>query len=281
MAYTPPDFEPNDLQLRGYLNLGSFLPGLSEAQQKLDDLQNNFVTPFLEEKQKAKDALFKRIDGLQQGLTDINAAVDGVQDVINTTDNLINDVGNLSGELANLIDTPGVYFYTYVGGSRNFTQAVAEDFKNGILTPDENGNLQPTDYGKNEVMAAVLLVLASDGGDFLDVGRILNVGTLYGQNFTDIANAYSNAVSAVDEAFNTYNVTYFSNGADSGTRPVDATNYEDDADSQAVVLGKNTLSLTGSTFQEWNTSPDGSGTSYQPGDIININSDISLYAQWS
>lgn len=281
MAYEPPDFKPNDLQLQGYLNLGNFLPGLSNAQQQLEDLQNNFVTPFLEEKQRARDALFKRIDGLQQGLTDINTAVDGVQNVIDTTSDLVSNVGNLAGEFSNLLNTPGIYFYTYAGESRNFTAAVKEDFQNGILTPDENGDLQPTAYGKNEVMAAVMLVLASDGGADItaDINRILNVGTLFGQNFTDISNAYQSAVNAVDTAFNTYNVTYFSNGATGGQRPVDATNYEENA--EVIVLSKNTLIKSGSTFTGWNTASDGSGTSYNPKDDFLITSDVSLYAQWS
>lgn len=33
-------------------------------------------------------------------------------------------------------------------------------------------------------------------------------------------------------------------------------------------------------FVEWNTKPDGTGTSYKPGDTIVINSDITLYAIW-
>ncbi|MCD7988417.1 MAG: InlB B-repeat-containing protein [Klebsiella quasipneumoniae] len=33
-------------------------------------------------------------------------------------------------------------------------------------------------------------------------------------------------------------------------------------------------------FIGWNTAPDGSGTSYQPGDVIILTEDITLYAQW-
>lgn len=45
------------------------------------------------------------------------------------------------------------------------------------------------------------------------------------------------------------------------------------------ILGQDYLN-SNSLFLGWNTSPDGSGISYEPGDEIIINSDIVLYAQW-
>ena len=36
----------------------------------------------------------------------------------------------------------------------------------------------------------------------------------------------------------------------------------------------------GYRFKEWNTEPDGKGTSYKDGDIINLKEDLKLYAQW-
>ncbi len=33
-------------------------------------------------------------------------------------------------------------------------------------------------------------------------------------------------------------------------------------------------------FEGWNTEPDGSGTSYNPGDVYTLNADLVLYAQW-
>ena len=52
--------------------------------------------------------------------------------------------------------------------------------------------------------------------------------------------------------------------------------------------GKTAQSLTGTwyaqraanlTFQSWNTEPDGSGTTYMPGDTL-PDANIDLYAQW-
>lgn len=38
--------------------------------------------------------------------------------------------------------------------------------------------------------------------------------------------------------------------------------------------------LRGYTFRLWNTAPDGSGTSYNPGNDLTVNEDTELYAQW-
>jgi uncharacterized repeat protein (TIGR02543 family) len=75
-------------------------------------------------------------------------------------------------------------------------------------------------------------------------------------------------------------ITYFGNGNDSGTVPVDNNKYENNA--SVTILDKGTLSKTGYVFLYWNTNPDGTGVSYDPGnyDRIQINNDISLYAIW-
>ncbi len=39
-------------------------------------------------------------------------------------------------------------------------------------------------------------------------------------------------------------------------------------------------SRSGYTFKGWNTSSDGSGTTYLPGNIYNIDKELTLYAQW-
>ncbi|MDL2205913.1 InlB B-repeat-containing protein [Eubacteriales bacterium OttesenSCG-928-N13] len=40
------------------------------------------------------------------------------------------------------------------------------------------------------------------------------------------------------------------------------------------------VSRTNQLFQAWNTAPDGSGTTYVPGETISIREFICLYAQW-
>ena len=52
------------------------------------------------------------------------------------------------------------------------------------------------------------------------------------------------------------------------------------AGTKAVAM-ENGFRYDGADFIGWNTQPDGSGTQYQPGDIIEVTENITLYAQWS
>ena len=50
--------------------------------------------------------------------------------------------------------------------------------------------------------------------------------------------------------------------------------------SQIESLNKNIFKKTGYKFKEWNTKPDGSGDSYVDQQEINLNNNLTLYAQW-
>jgi uncharacterized repeat protein (TIGR02543 family) len=79
----------------------------------------------------------------------------------------------------------------------------------------------------------------------------------------------------------TYTVTYSGNAATGGAVPADGNQYA--AGATVTVLG-NTGSLvnTGYTFTGWNTSANGSGTTYAAGSTFAIgSSDVVLYAQWA
>jgi len=78
----------------------------------------------------------------------------------------------------------------------------------------------------------------------------------------------------------TYTVTYDANGADSGSVPVDNTNYEP---GQMVTVLGNTGNLlkAGFTFAGWNTASDGSDDDYTQGHTFAMGSaDVTLYAIW-
>ena len=47
-----------------------------------------------------------------------------------------------------------------------------------------------------------------------------------------------------------------------------------------LSLEETGITNDGYTFTGWNTEPDGSGTSYQLGDSITLNDNVTLYAQW-
>jgi hypothetical protein len=77
-----------------------------------------------------------------------------------------------------------------------------------------------------------------------------------------------------------FNVIYHGNGNTNGFPPTDNKEYK--SGEYATVLDKHTLEKTGKTFAGWNTSSDGSGKVYQPGEQIKIeNITIFLFAAWN
>ena len=75
-----------------------------------------------------------------------------------------------------------------------------------------------------------------------------------------------------------YTVSYDGNGSDGGSTPAADTEY---LHNENVTVLDNTFTKTHYEFSGWNTADDGSGISYDADDVIeNIDSDITLYAQW-
>lgn len=75
----------------------------------------------------------------------------------------------------------------------------------------------------------------------------------------------------------TYTVSYNANG---GTGAYSDTGLG--AGSSYTIRGNGSVNIIrpGYTFTGWNTSPDGSGTAYFPGEQINVQGNLTLYAQW-
>lgn len=74
----------------------------------------------------------------------------------------------------------------------------------------------------------------------------------------------------------TFTMSYNNNGGE-GTMTDSNSPYESGA--TVTILG-NTFTRSGYTFDCWNTSADGTGTSYTSGDTFAITADTTLYAQW-
>ena len=101
-----------------------------------------------------------------------------------------------------------------------------------------------------------------------------------------------NAEAARDILINTYGwtindggnespniLTYDGNNNGSGNTPIDVNDYR--CTDIATILGNTgNLSKPCFIFNGWNTSADGSGTTYLEGDGFNISSPTTLYAQW-
>jgi len=73
-----------------------------------------------------------------------------------------------------------------------------------------------------------------------------------------------------------YTVTYNANGA-SGTAPATQTV---DPGTVITLPGAGSMTYIGRTFEGWNTSAGGTGTSYAEGESYTVNANASLYARW-
>jgi uncharacterized repeat protein (TIGR02543 family) len=80
----------------------------------------------------------------------------------------------------------------------------------------------------------------------------------------------------------TYTVTYNDNGKDGGgAAPTDASSPYS-LNSNVTVLGNsNSMTLTGHTFDGWNTKADGSGVDFAVGATFSITKDTTFYAKWA
>lgn len=106
-------------------------------------------------------------------------------------------------------------------------------------------------------------------------------GTSYSESskitITDNVRLY--AIWRAEPTPGSYKVTYNGNGSTGGATPKDYTDYI--GGEIVTVKDKETLEKSGCTFKEWNTQPDGKGTSYNTGDtFIMPESDVILYAIW-
>lgn len=73
-----------------------------------------------------------------------------------------------------------------------------------------------------------------------------------------------------------YNITYVGNGNTSGTAPAAG-----DFNSSTTLATAGSLERTGYIFGGWNTSPNGSGTSYTAGQTYSAGNSLILYAVWN
>lgn len=129
------------------------------------------------------------------------------------------------------------------------------------------------------------LILASNSGGLVKTGYTFSgwntsadgTGTLYtaGASYTTNANLTLYANWTVD----TYVVSYNANSSTSGAVPANQTKTYNVSLNLASNSGN--LARTGYVFNGWNTSADGTGTSYAVGAAYTGNAAITLYAKWT
>lgn len=77
----------------------------------------------------------------------------------------------------------------------------------------------------------------------------------------------------------THSVVYSANGATGGSAP--SASVESAGATHIAEANSGNLTRTGFAFAGWNSSANGSGNQYAAGDSITVNSNISLFAQWT
>ncbi len=77
-----------------------------------------------------------------------------------------------------------------------------------------------------------------------------------------------NTTGINEEKSKSYKIVYNDNGATKGKVPIDKEFYH--INDQATVYTHNSLEKEKHVFHSWNSKKDGSGKSYNPGDILVI-----------
>lgn len=121
-------------------------------------------------------------------------------------------------------------------------------------------------------------------------GSIYRDNTTYITNNSGQANAYAGqslTANSIQQVTSNMTVYYYQYVAVSYTVTFNANGGSGGPTSQAKASGVNlTLSSsqptrTGYTFSSWNTSSNGSGTSYAPGSTYSADANVTLYAIWT
>ncbi|MDD4095748.1 MAG: InlB B-repeat-containing protein [Oscillospiraceae bacterium] len=121
------------------------------------------------------------------------------------------------------------------------------------------------------------VILGPDGGRIVDSDISLKKCQTV-THLTDITTAtdWTQAAKNV-HIFPAYDVLYDGNGG-TGTLTDDLNFY---LKGETVTVLDNAFTRTGYVFDHWNTSADGSGTTYDPVDTFEIDAGVTFYAQWT
>ena len=168
--------------------------------------------------------------------------------------------------------------WTNVAATRDKATGAIRLYVNGVLKGSGTGN------------AGNSLTCSADGKTWIGNGQDAPAWSFGGKIGSVLAytrvlsaeNILANYNATVD-TYNpvTYTITYDANGATSGTPPANAT-YTTGGSPTTVASNSGVLARTNFTFAGWNTSSDGSGTTYVAG-VASYSSraNVTLYAVWT
>ena len=139
------------------------------------------------------------------------------------------------------------------------------------MTYDQAADLTANGYTKTGYTFAGWNTQSDGGGTtYTDGQNVINLTSVDGETVTLFAQWRANS----------YTIQFDGNTADGGSTSDQVMTYD-----QAADLTANGYTKTGYTFTEWNTQPDGGGTTYTDGqNVSNLTSKegdkVTLYAQW-
>lgn len=185
---------------------------------------------------------------------------------------------------------------SFTGDLNNFDQDYRAPLADDTITVElpsgtDLSRLKPTySYlGKSITFNGASVESGSDTVDFSSpVSVVVDTESGVSHSYTvhvvladDPQNESETTVAPSDGSGTGYGVTYYANGADSGSVPVDSSSYNAGS-SVTVMANSGNLAKADCYFGEWNTKSDGSGTSYTEGNtLIMPASNLSLYAIWN
>lgn len=173
-------------------------------------------------------------------------------------------------------------YTTPAGGGTLYAQWTAVSY---TVTYDANGSTAGSPPAvQNFDTTTVPVSVSGNSGSLVNAGYVFDgwntaadgTGTPYasGSSYSTLSNLTLFAQWRAE-----YAVTYNGNGAVSGVVPAPEAFLNGDT---VTILGNTgSLARDGYTFSGWNTSAEGTGTSYPAGATYGLPADVTLYAQWS
>lgn len=143
-----------------------------------------------------------------------------------------------------------------------------------------NGNIENTPVFTDYVLPGESISIISGdkvnyGGYTFNKWRKNNNSTYYTEG--DTYSSYSYDLVLYAQWRENLNITYDGNGHTGGVVPADNKDYLEIIDEDAIILDPGTLTKDGYWFEEWAEDPY---RPYDPGEIVALDQDITLYAQW-
>ena len=198
-----------------------------------------------------------------------------------------NDHGNLIDESHQIdnnethanADTVYFYFYTYDEYAPGLTIEIS--YHNAYLDKDITSEFEDEAGGLNVNIGSMVTVRVAS----LDEGYIFDgwYDDYYDYNPTFITDDYTYTFQIIEDGmkictkthFNGVFINYYSNDGNN-----DVYTQTKEYGLTVSIYSPSSIGFSSENFICWNTSSNGSGRNYYPGDRYSSDSDLTLYAQW-